>query len=145
MNEIQILEIKADLDNLGLVRDFVAASLKTSGLSSDAAGEFLLAIDEAVSNTITHGFRSDPGGRIELAVTRQPEALHVQIRDNARLFDPTQNSDPQLEISPLDRDAPGGFGIYLLHRLVDGIVYRVTDDGRNELSLLKKIGHGDDR
>ena len=138
MNNTHSLEIKADLDNLGRVRDFIEANLQISGLSTDKAGEFLLAIDEAVSNIIMHGFKSDSDGHIELEVKQQPEALLVHIRDNAPLFDPTQNSNPHLEISPLERDAPGGFGVYLLNHLVDKIAYRVTDDGRNELTMLKK-------
>lgn len=145
MSGLRTLEIKADLDNLGHVRDFIEANLKTSGLSSDKAGEFLLAIDEAVSNIIMHGFKSNPDGRIELTVTRQPEALLVRIRDNAPLFDPTQNSNPHLEISPLERDAPGGFGMYLLNHLVDRIDYKVTDDGCNELTMLKKSVNADDQ
>jgi anti-sigma regulatory factor (Ser/Thr protein kinase) len=137
MNSAHSLAIKADLDNLGRVRDFIEANLGTSGLSEDSAGELLLAIDEAVSNIIMHGFKSVADGDIELEVKQQPEALLVHIRDNAPLFDPTRDSNPHLEISPLERDAPGGFGVYLLNHLVDKIAYRVTDDGRNELTMLK--------
>ena len=138
MNNTRSLEIKADLGNLGRVRDFIETSLLAAGLSTDKAGELLLAIDEAVSNIIMHGFKSAADGQIELEVQQQPEALLVHIRDNAPLFDPTQNLNPHLEISPLERDAPGGFGVYLLNHLVDRIAYRVTDDGRNELTMLKK-------
>jgi anti-sigma regulatory factor (Ser/Thr protein kinase) len=138
MSSARSLEIKADLDNLGRVRDFITASVESAGLSEDSAGELLLAIDEAVSNIIMHGFKSAADGDIELEVTQQPDALLIHIRDNAPLFDPTRNSNPHLEISPLERDAPGGFGVYLLKHLVDKIAYRVTDDGRNELTMLKK-------
>jgi anti-sigma regulatory factor (Ser/Thr protein kinase) len=134
------LEIKADLDNLGHVRDFIEANVESAGLSEDSAGELLLAIDEAVSNIIMHGFKSAANGDIELEVKHQPEAILVHIRDNAPLFDPTKGSNPHLEVSPLERDAPGGFGVYLLNHLVDKIAYRVTDDGRNELTMLKKSG-----
>jgi serine/threonine-protein kinase RsbW len=140
MNAAHSLEIKADLDNLGRVRDFIEANLEKAGLSGDGAGELLLAIDEAVSNIIMHGFKSDAEGDIELEVKHQPEAILVQIRDNAPLFDPTRGLNPHLEVSPLERDAPGGFGVYLLNHLVDKIAYRVTDDGRNELTMLKKSG-----
>lgn len=132
------LEIKADLDNLGKVRDFVESNMEETGLASECAGELLLAVDEAVSNIIMHGFKSKPDGDIEVEVTQQPNALLIHIRDNAPLFDPTKDSNPHLEISPLERDAPGGFGVYLLNHLVDKIAYRVTDDGRNELAMLKK-------
>ena len=137
MSSTHSLEIKADLDNLGRVRDFIEANLKKIGISEDGAGELLLAVDEAVSNIIMHGFKSHADGDIELEVRHQPEAILVQIRDNAPLFDPTRGSNPHLEISPLERDTPGGFGVFLLNHLVDKIAYRVTDDGRNELTMLK--------
>jgi anti-sigma regulatory factor (Ser/Thr protein kinase) len=140
MSGAHSLAIKADLDNLGQVRDFIESNLETCGLPKDSAGELLLAVDEAVSNIIMHGFKSAVDGDIELEVKQQPEALLVHIRDNAPLFDPTRDSNPHLEISPLERNAPGGFGIYLLNHLVDKIAYRVTDDGRNELTMLKKSG-----
>lgn len=138
MNTPHSLEIKADLDNLGQVRDFIEANMEETGLTRECAGELLLAVDEAVSNIIMHGFKSRPDGHIEVEVTRQPDSLMVHIRDNAPLFDPTKNFDPHLEVSPLERDAPGGFGVYLLNHLVDQISYRVTDDGRNELAMMKK-------
>lgn len=140
MGSTHSLEIKADLDNLGRVRNFIEAILGTSGLSKDRAGELLLAVDEAVSNIVMHGFKSGADGDIELEVLQQPEALLVRIRDNAPLFDPTRGSNPHLEISPLEREAPGGFGVYLLNHLVDRIAYRVTEDGRNELTMLKTGG-----
>lgn len=142
MSVAHSLEIKADLDNLGRVRDFIEANVATAGLSKDSAGELLLAVDEAVSNIIMHGFKSAKGGNIELEVRHQPDALLIHIRDNAPLFDPTRGTNPHLEISPLEREAPGGFGVYLLNNLVDKIAYRVTDDGRNELTMLKKGGSG---
>ena len=138
MSRTNSLGIKADLDNLGQVRDFIESNMEETGLNRECAGELLLAVDEAVSNIIMHGFKSKPDGNIELEVTRQPDSLLVQIRDNAPLFDPTKGSNPHLEISPLERDAPGGFGVYLLNHLVDKITYRVTEDGRNELAMLKK-------
>lgn len=138
MNASHSLEIEADLDNLGHVRDFIETKMASAGLSQGSAGELLLAIDEAVSNIIMHGFKSGTNGQIELEVNSQPDGILVQIRDNAPLFDPTRGANPHLEVSPLERDAPGGFGVYLLNHLVDNIAYRVTDDGRNELSMLKK-------
>lgn len=138
MSNVHCLEIEASLDNLGRVRDFIEEASQQSGLNPDKTGELLLAIDEAVSNIIMHGFKSAAKGCIELEVKQGAQAILVHIRDDAPLFDPTQNSSPQLETSPLEREAPGGFGVYLLNHLVDNIAYRVTDDGRNELTMSKQ-------
>lgn len=138
MSRTQHLEIAADLDNLKQVRDFIEVSTQSAGLSHERTGELLLAVDEAVTNIIMHGC---PGGgcAIELEFQGDSDACTIRIRDNAKLFDPTAMLAPNLDISPLERDAPGGFGVYLFEHLVDQTTYRTTPDGRNELTLLKRI------
>jgi anti-sigma regulatory factor (Ser/Thr protein kinase) len=64
--------------------------------------------------------------------------LRVSIRDDAPLYDPTKVEEPDANDSPLERSEPGGFGLVLIRRLVDELTYRITEDGRNELVLVKK-------
>ena len=132
-----LIRVKAELDSLDLVRRFIAAHAGAAGLPQSGAGDLLLAVDEAVSNIVMHGTRQTEVD-IEVSVIAEPDGLTVTIRDNAAPFDPTAAIDPHLDSSPLDRDKPGGFGLHLLPRLVDRMVYRVTSDGRNELALMKK-------
>ena len=77
-------------------------------------------------------------GEIEVRVEPQRDALRVIVRDDAVLFDPSRARATHLDLSPLDRAKSGGFGLELMHRLVDGVDYRITGDGQNELSLLKR-------
>ncbi len=131
------LEIRADLDDLGRVRDFINEHVPPESLGGDGAGELLLAVDEAVSNVIMHG-GSRADGRIEVQVARNPDATWVRIRDEARLFNPVAAREPDLDVSPLEREEAGGFGLALIRRLVDELSYRVTEAGGNELLLVKK-------
>lgn len=131
------LEVGAHLDSLGRVRDFLNSSLDSLGLPEDAAGDLLLAVDEAVSNIVMHGSTGD-GAVVEVAVQAEPDAVAVRIRDNAARYDPTGTAAPRLDISPLEQDHAGGFGVELIRRLVDELRYQVTDDGRNELTLVKR-------
>jgi serine/threonine-protein kinase RsbW len=133
------LKVKSQLDNLGQVRDFVSGKVVPGDLPGDGAGELLLAVDEAVSNVMMHGAPSGEAD-IEVQFTRDPAALSVVIRDDAPLYDPTQSGDPGAIDSPLERNQPGGFGLVQIRRLVDELSYRVTEDGRNELLLVKKGG-----
>lgn len=133
------LTIPADLDKLGLVRDFIEKETQLIGFPEDRAGELLLAVDEAVTNVIMHGC-PEGGCGIEVEVDKVDGACLIRIRDNGPLFDPTAMHDPDLAVSPLERDAPGGFGVYLIRHLVDDATYRTTDDGRNELTLRKLQG-----
>jgi anti-sigma regulatory factor (Ser/Thr protein kinase) len=131
------IRIKAGLDDLSLVRAFVERHAKAAGLSQDEAAELVLAVDEAVTNCIEHGLGASEG-EIEVCVVLHGDALQVIVRDDAAPFDPTRARATHQDRSPLHRATPGGFGLELMHRLVDGIDYRITGDGHNELTLMKR-------
>jgi serine/threonine-protein kinase RsbW len=139
MSRTQRLEIAANLDSLKLVRDFVEESTQLVGLNPERTGELLLAVDEAVTNIIMHGCPQG-GCSIEMEFQGDSDACIFRIRDDAPLFDPTSMLEPDLDIPPLERVSPGGFGVYLFRHLVDQTSYCTTPDGRNELTLFKRIG-----
>jgi serine/threonine-protein kinase RsbW len=131
------LEVRSDLDELGRVRDFIEANAAAAELSADGVGELVLAVDEAVANIILHG--SAPAAAcIELRVSPQSDGVVVHIRDEGKPFDPTRHDEARLASSPLEQERPGGFGLNLLNRLVDRVDYRVAENGRNELALVKR-------
>lgn len=130
------IRVRASLDALALVRAFVERQATAAGFSKDGAAELVLAVDEAVSNCFEHGLRGNDG-EIEVSVVPQRDALQVIVRDDAALFDPTRATATHQDLSPLDRAKPGGYGIELMHRLVDRVGYCVTGDGQNELTLRK--------
>ena len=137
MTETHRLEVRPSLDDLARVRDFIEVSAGAADLAADRIGELVLAVDEAVSNIVMHGGTPD-AGRIEIRVLRGPGEVLVQIQDEGLPFDPTQADEQHLGLSPLERERPGGFGLNLINRLVDRVDYRVGEDGRNELALLKR-------
>ena len=139
MSGTRLLRLAAHFDSLNPIREFILESAHGAGLGQERCGELLLAVDEAVTNIVMHGCPHG-GCTIELEFSGSPDACIVRIRDDAPLFDPTALCDPDLAVSPLDREKPGGFGVYLFKHLVDQTSYRTTPDGRNELSLLKRIG-----
>jgi len=131
------LALAPDLDNLKRVREFVEAHAEEAGLPAEAAKDLALAVDEAVTNIVVHGGPTRDG-LIEVDAPDHAEGCVVRIRDSGRFFDPTAAPDENPPISPLERDAPGGFGIFLIKHLVDEVRYRTTAEGRNELTLLKR-------
>lgn len=132
------LNVAAHADSLAQVRDFVSSGAIALGLPESATDELLLAVDEAVSNIIMHGYAGQHGV-IDIDVLAAADRVSVRISDDAPLFDPTTAAAPRLDISPLDQDRPGGFGVELVRRLVDGLSYRVSASGRNELTLVKAL------
>ena len=139
MSGTRLLHLAAHFDNLNAIREFILEAAQSAGLGRERGGELLLAVDEAATNIVMHGCPQG-GCSIELEFRSNPDVCIVRIRDDAPLFDPTAVTDPDLAVSPLDREKPGGFGVYLFKRLVDQASYRTTPDGRNELTLLKRIG-----
>lgn len=133
---MQKLEITPELDNLKQVRDFITDSAHLADLSSEKTGELLLAVDEAVTNIIMHG-GTDATQHIEIETQASPDSLSIRILDYGRQFDPTAAVEPDLDVPPLERAKPGGYGISLLRSLVDQVNYQFQADGRNELTLSK--------
>jgi len=132
---IYSLRMDAQLENLSAIRDFVEESTTRLQTVSAAIPNIVLAVDEMVTNIIEHGYRGQPGS-IEIDLTTRDDALIVQLRDQAPLFDPTSVSLPDLSIHVDDRP-PGGLGIYLTRKVMDDIQHQGTGTVGNTLTLIK--------
>lgn len=125
----------ARLPDLDDIRKFLGTNAAEMGARPDAVDELVLAVNEAITNILVHGYHSQPGN-IEMAVEREGHKLIVILGDHAPLFDPTQA--PAADVtSPLDQRPPGGLGIHMMRQLTDELIYRVTNDGENQLWLVK--------
>ena len=131
-----ILQVPAELANLGVIRHFVDESAIGLRFDGNVIDDMLQAVEEAVANIILHGYKRRPG-EIQVEVHREESGLVVQLRDRAPHFDPTGFPPPDLTL-PLEKRRPGGLGIYLMRKFTDTVTYRVTPDGSNELTLVKK-------
>lgn len=137
MTEPHRLRVAARLENLSAVRGFVGTAASELGLEPDRVADVLLAVDEAATNTVVHGY-GECGGSIEVTVERTAEALIVRLRDEADPFDPHCVPAPDLSV-PLEQRRPGGLGIHLMRQLVDEVHHRATGAHENELTLVKKF------
>ena len=128
------LVIKAELDKLEEVRQFVASSAKSLRAEGVVISDLQLAVDEAVTNIIIHGYKKSPG-TIEISFDQNAAALIVRLRDTAPQFDPSTHI-ADLRALP-ERETPGGFGIRLIKQVMDEVSYRAPGSGGNELTLIK--------
>lgn len=92
-----------------------------------------LAIEEILTNTISHGY--DEAHRIELVVLLEGETLEVVIVDDSRASDPSLQQQPDIEASVEDGDL-GGLGLYLVQQMMDGVDYQ-RREGCNVVTLTK--------
>jgi serine/threonine-protein kinase RsbW len=131
------LRITAELKNLEMVRHFVQEQISALQIDSDGVYDVLLAVTEAMTNIIAHGYQGKSGG-IEVEVSREGNSLLVRLRDQARPFDPTLAPAPDMAL-PLERRPFGKMGIHLMRRVMDKMVYRAIPEGGNELTLVKYL------
>ena len=94
-----------------------------------------LAVEEAITNVIAHGFRGQGGG-VDVICRATRGIVEVQIEDSAPPFDPLSLPEPDLTADIEDRDI-GGLGIFLIRQVMDEIVYRY-ENGKNILVLVKR-------
>lgn len=136
MDEMFRFRIAADLNNLATIRRFVEDAAASRPADPEAIAEMLLAMNEAATNIIVHGYQGQPG-IIEVEIAYDEDALVIWLRDQAPTFDPTLAPVPDITLS-LEQRPFGGMGIHIMRQLTDELTYRTTPDGRNELILVKK-------
>ena len=130
------LKIAAEIKQLAAVYDFVRKTAAALELDPAAAYDVQLAIDEAVTNIIRHGYQGQQG-EIEIEIQQAGGDIVVYVRDEAPPFDPTAVPAPDLT-RPLAEQAPGGRGILLMRQVMDEASHQLTARGGNELTLIKR-------
>ena len=61
----------------------------------------------------------------------------MRLLDETPLFDPTAVPPPDINL-PLEERPLGGLGVHMMRQLTDVLLYRVTEDGQNELIFVKR-------
>lgn len=131
-------EFRADasLENLQEVRAFIDRAGEKLGVDKGALADLRLAVDEAVTNIVQHGYRGR-GGPIEVDMRAEGKDVHVRIRDRALSFSSENVRAPQLNTEFAERPF-GGMGVFLIEKMTDEHEYRALPGGGNELLLVRK-------
>ncbi len=105
-----------------------------AGLSEEQIVHLQIAIDEASTNIIRHGYKFDHTKKFKLIFNLMDDRLEVLLEDRASPFNP-ETSGALNSIEP----AQGGLGVTLIHRAVDEVDYNITGSGSNQLKLVKYL------
>ena len=94
-----------------------------------------LAVQETCANIVDHAYTGMDVGRIrlEFVLHADPRRLVVEVYDTGRAFDPAQARDPDL-----DNAQVRGYGLFLMHQLMDAVTYERLPD-RNHWRLVKSL------
>jgi len=129
------LKIGSDIEEIPKVSARLEEVMQASGFSAEAILDTQLAVEEAITNVINHGYK-EPGGEIIVSCRISPDRIEVQIMDTAARFDPLSVPEPELDSTIEDRGV-GGLGVFLIRQVMDEISYRY-ENGKNILVLIKR-------
>jgi serine/threonine-protein kinase RsbW len=93
--------------------------------------EMITAFGEAFNNIVMHGYSGRDDGVLDVEAHLAADSITLDLIDNGRAIDFARVNPPDLDSMP-----EGGMGMFMIHALVDEVVYR--DGEVNVLSLTKR-------
>lgn len=133
---MQTQRFSCSLQNLEKICDHVAECARKAGLSESEVYAVQLAVDEASTNIIEHGYGGECPSRIDITCETLENGLKVVIYDDAAPFDLESVPEPDLNVS-LDEVKPRGLGIYLMRKMMDEVRYESSPNKGNTLTMIK--------
>lgn len=130
------LVIPARYDRIKQACNFVVDAAQIAGLDESAVFHCQIAVDEACTNIIEHGYEGEDRGQIEVVCQVDPGVLQIELIDQSPPFDMTQVPDPELNKS-IEDTTIGGLGIYFIKKVMD-VVSFTHDNGTNRLTMVKR-------
>jgi anti-sigma regulatory factor (Ser/Thr protein kinase) len=118
------------------VADAFEAFASGHRVPADERWRFLVALDEALSNVVRHGYGGQPGD-IEVTFSRADDGVSITVSDLAPAFDPLRAAAPDLA-APLGSRSEGGVGVALVRALMDEVRYE-RRAGRNVLVITRQV------
>lgn len=137
------LIIDSDLNNTPLMGSAVNRLCQAASLSDKEASDIELCVVEAVTNSIIHCYRGEPGHEVRVALTFTGEEVVVEIWDNGCPLEAGKLERAYLPCPPAGgRDISAiperGRGLAIIKEIMDGVAYRTTRAG-NCLTLRKRV------
>lgn len=99
-------------------------------------GRVILAVDEAVSNVIVHGYKYDESKSIDIDMNSDSDSFTFTISDSAPQYNPLDSASPDIDCYH-ENGHNGGLGVDIYKRIMKAS-YELNDNGGNRLILVKE-------
>jgi serine/threonine-protein kinase RsbW len=107
------LRIPAKPEYITLVRLALSGLSRLRPFDEETLGDLKLAVTEACSNSVRHGYREGGQGTVDISYELQPDRLVVEVEDDGPGFDPNRPGASAEEL------AEGGLGIAIIRAVCD--------------------------
>ena len=115
--------------------DAAIDKLSSAGVGVGNKDSCKLALTEAINNVIEHAYDESIKEIIDLKILLSDEEIVFHLTDSGKPVDPAMFEGRRFSL-PEDDMATGGWGLYLIHELMDDIRY-YSLDGENHLVIIK--------
>ncbi len=114
----------------------VLSVLKPLGLNEALLFDVRLCLEEALINAMKYGNKLKEGLQVRLGVECDGDEIRITVEDQGEGFDPKNVKDCTKEDNLLRNS---GRGIYLIHQLMDKVIY---NEKGNRLLMVKFLKNG---
>lgn len=127
------MSLANDVQEVGRVIDALEEFGAENGIAPDQALRFGLALDELITNIISHGFGGRSDCTIRLRIEHDHGVLRAELQDDGLPFDPL-TAEIELPEGDIEDRKIGGLGVTLVRKIMDRLDYR-REDGFNRLKM----------
>jgi serine/threonine-protein kinase RsbW len=132
------ISLAAELESLSKFREFIkSVCQRFPQISAELCYDLQLAVDEASTNIVQHGYAGMNPGSMILALEVGANQVKVTLTDFGYPFEPSEPDRPDAQAGLEDR-MMGGFGLYFIYQTMDQVDYEITEAG-NQLKFVKNL------
>ena len=133
------LEFTSESEHLAEVRLAVEEMARQAGLGNLDVKNVALALDEAITNVIRHGYGGEAGRPIRLEIENKEvsgrKTIEFNLLDLAR-----QVEQHEIVGRDLENVRPGGLGTHIIRSMMNEVEYSKRPEGGMRLRMVKYVG-----
>jgi serine/threonine-protein kinase RsbW len=123
--------------HLSEISELISQIARDAGFGSEQVYGVRLAVVEACTNIIEHGYGGEGRGDFVLTYSSDEDGIKITIQDWGKCFEPEAVADPNYDV-PLDELQFRGAGLFLMRKLMDDVDYQFSDSNGNLLTMVKR-------
>ena len=118
------MKIPAKAEYVGVIRLTLSGIANRVGFSYEEIEDIKIAVSEAITNAINHGYEKEGKGEITIGFGVYEDHLEIMVADNGESF---QLNEVKNKIGPYKKSESvenlreGGFGLFLIEALMDKV------------------------
>ncbi len=133
------LTVPSRMSYLSPVVEYVRELARSTGFNDREIRHIHLAVEEAVTNVIQHGYRENPDAAFEIVCEQAAAGLTFRIREKGIPFDPAKLPEYSPGFADSDQ-SPVGLGSHLMRRAMDEVTFQNLGRAGKEIRLTKYLG-----